>query len=112
MFVRFLAIILIALLFPLSVSAPSVTACSTRTCCGQNCSSVAPVNQLSCCKASGAPDRATSQAPETRHFDSIRSMPVVAVIVAISHLRNIVVARGYSPPDRLASLAFLCSRQI
>jgi hypothetical protein len=70
------------------------------------------VNQLSCCKAPAALDRATSQAQDAQHYDSIASMPVAAVIIAISHLRNNVMAHGYSPPDRLASLAFLCSRQI
>jgi hypothetical protein len=110
--VRFLAIILIALLFPLSVGAPSIASCSTKACCGPNCSSTAPVNQLSCCKAPAAPDRAINQARDSQHLNSTESLTVVAVIVAISHLRNIVVARGYSPPNRLASLAFLCSRQI
>ena len=69
--VRFLAIILIALLLPLSLSAPSAMACPTTACCGPNCSSTTPVNQLSCCKAPVAPDRATSQARDTQHFDSI-----------------------------------------
>jgi hypothetical protein len=110
--VRSLAIILVALLLQLSMSAPSAMACSTTACCGPNCSTSAPVNQLSCCKAPAAPDRAVNQAQDARLFDSIGSMPVAAVIIAISHLRNTVVARGYSPPDRLASLALLCSRQI
>ena len=83
--VRFLAVILVALLLPLSMSAPSAMACSTTACCGPNCSSNTPVNQLSCCKAPVAPDRATSQARDTQHFDSIARMPVAAVILAISH---------------------------
>jgi hypothetical protein len=107
--VRLLAIFLIALLLPLSVSAPSIAACSMTACCGANCSSIAPVSQLNCCEAPTAPDRATDQAQAAQHFDSVGSMP--AVTIAISHLRNIVV-HGYSPPDRLASLALLCSRQI
>jgi hypothetical protein len=110
--VRFLAILLIAFLLPLSMSAPSAMACSTRACCGANCSRSAPANQLSCCKAPVAPDKAPSQAQDAQHFDSIASMPVAAVIIAISHLQHNVIAHGYSPPDRLASLALLCSRQI
>jgi hypothetical protein len=111
--VRFLAIILIALLLPLSLSIPSFAACSTTACSAPNCPSTTPVNQLNCCKAPVTPDRATSQARDAQHFESIASMPVMAVIVAVSHLRNIVVAHGDSPPDRLASLvALLCSRQI
>ena len=109
---RLLAIILAILLFPFSMSVPSAIACSTPACCGPNCSNNAPVNQLSCCKTPVAPDRATTQARDTQHFDSVGSMPVAAVIVAISHSRNTVVASGYSPPDRLVSLALLCSRQI
>ena len=110
--VRSLAIILVALLLPLSMSAPSAMACSTTACCGPNCSSNAPVNRLSCCKAPVAPDRATSQARDAQHFDLIARMPVAAVTLAIFHPQNIVDVRGYSPPDRLASLALLCSRQI
>src|SRR5208337_214865 len=110
--VRFLAIFIVALLLLVSLNAPSAMACSTTACCGPNCSSNAPVNQLSCCKRPVAPDRATIQARDTQHFDSIGSMPVAAVIVAISHSRSTVVARGYSPPNRLVSLALLCSRQI
>jgi hypothetical protein len=110
--VRFLTICLIALLLPLSMPAPSAMACSTATCCGPNCSRNAPANQLSCCKAPAAPDKATTQAQDARHFDSIASMPVAVAIIAISRLRNNVIAHGYSPPGRLASLALLCSRQI
>jgi hypothetical protein len=109
---RFLAIILSVLLLPLSLSARSVTPCSTTACCGPNCPSTIRVNQLDCCKAPITPDRATSQARDAQYFDSIATMPVAAAMVAISHMRNIVLAHGYSPPDRLASLAFLCSRQI
>src|SRR5271168_5394608 len=112
MVVRFLAIVLASLLLPLGLSLPSAMACSTTACCGPNCSSVAPVSHLSCCKAPVAPDRATNQARAAQHFDSLGSVPVTAATLAISHLRNIVVARGYSPSDRLASLALLCSRQI
>jgi hypothetical protein len=110
--VRFLAIFLIALLLPLSMPAASAMACSTTACCGPNCSSNAPVNQLSCCKAPAAPDRATSQARDAQHFDSIARMPVAEVALAIFHPQNTVDVRGYSPPNRLASLALLCSRQI
>jgi len=109
--VRFLATILISLLL-LSMNAPSVMACSTSTCCGTTCSKSALVNQFSCCKAPVAPDRAVNRGQDGRQFDSIASMRVAAVIVAISQLHNIVVAHRYSPPDRLASLALLCSRQI
>jgi hypothetical protein len=70
------------------------------------------VNQLSCCKVPVAPDRATNQAQDAQHFVSIASMPLAAVIVAISPSQNTAINRGYSPPDRLASLALLCSRQI
>jgi hypothetical protein len=110
--VRFLAIILIALMLPMSLSAPSAMACSTTACCGPNCSERAPLNQVTCCKAPIAPDKAPNRARGAQHFDSYGSMQLTSVTVAISHLRNIVVARGYSPPDRLASLALLCSRQI
>lgn len=110
--VRFLAIFLIALLLPLSMPADSAMVCSTTACCGPNCSSNAAVNQLSCCKAPVAPDRATSQARDAQHFDSIAKVPVAAATLAIVHSQNVVDVRGYSPPDRLASLALLCSRQI
>jgi hypothetical protein len=110
--VRFLATILIALLFPLSSSMPAAKACSTPACCGANCPPSAPLNQVNCCKAPVAPDRAASQAQGAHHFDSISSMPVAGVIIAIAHLQNTLAVRGYSPPDRLASLALLCSRQI
>jgi hypothetical protein len=111
--VRFIAILLIAALLPLSsFSVPSVMACSTTDCCGTNCSPGAPVSEVNCCKAPVAPDRAISQAPDAQHFDSIATMPAAGVIIAISHLQNTVVARGYSPPDRPASFALLCSRQI
>jgi hypothetical protein len=109
---RFLAMILIVLLLFPSISAPSAMACSTTACCGPNCSGAAPVNQLSCCKAPVAPDRATNQARDPQHFDSIGSMPAAAAVTAISHLQNTAARRGYSPPDRLVSLALLCSRQI
>src|SRR5258708_5969666 len=109
---RFLALILISLMLPLSMSVSSAMACSTPACCGVNCSGSVPVNQVSCCQSPAAPDRATNQAKDTQHFDLIGSLPAGTVTIAISHLRNIVVARGYSPPDRLVSLALLCSRQI
>jgi len=110
--VRSLAIFIVVLLLPVSLNAPSAMACPTKACCGPNCLSNAPVNQLSCCKRPVAPDRVTIQARDTQHFDSIGNMPVVVSIVAISHSRSTVVAQGYSPPDRLISLALLCSRQI
>ena len=110
--VRVLALLLIALLLPFSMSAPSGTVCFTTACCGANCSRSAPVNQLSCCPAPVAPDKATSQAQDAQRFDSIASMPVAAVIIAISDLQNTLVARRYSPPNPLVSLALLCSRQI
>jgi hypothetical protein len=112
MLVRLLVILLVAALFPVSFSVPSVMACSTTECCGVNCLPSAPVRQVNCCKAPVAPDRAVSQAQDAHHFDSIATMPVAGVMIAISHLRNTVVARGYSPPGRPASLALLCSRQI
>jgi hypothetical protein len=110
--VRFIGILLVAVLLPLSFSVPSAMACSTTECCGANCLPSAPVRQVNCCKAPVAPDRAVSQAQDAHHFDSIARMPAAGVIIAISHLQNTVVARGYSPPDRPASLALLCSRQI
>lgn len=110
--VRFLTILLATLLLPLSFGASSVTTCSTPACCGANCSPSAPVSQVNCCKAPVAPDRATSQAQDAHHFDSIGRIPVAGVAIAISHLQNTVVARGYPPPDRPDSLALLCSRQI
>ena len=110
--VRSLAIILITLLLPISLSAPSAMACSTPACCGANCSERAPLNQVSCCKAPIAPDKASNRARDAQNFDSIGTMPLPSATIAISHSRNIVAAREYSPPDRLASLALLCSRQI
>jgi len=110
--VRFLAIILIALLLPLSMSVPSATACYTPACCGANCSRSAPVDQLSCCKAPVAPDRASNQARDGQHFDSIASMPVAAVIIAISYSQDTVIAGGNPAANPLVSLALLCSRQI
>ena len=112
MVVRFIAILLVAVLLPLNINVPSVMACSTTECCGANCSPGAPVSEVNCCKAPVAPDRAISQAQDALHFDSIATMPAAGVTIAISHLQNTVVARGYSPPDRPASLALLCSRQI
>jgi hypothetical protein len=110
--VRLLAVILVTLLLPFSIGTPSAMACSTPSCCGPICPRSTPLNQSSCCKAPAAPDRATNQTRDAQHFDSIGSMLVAAAIVPISHLRNTGIARGYSPPDRLASLALLCSRQI
>lgn|GEM_PF-4587771 len=109
--VRSLAILLIALLLPLSVTAPSASACAMTACCA-NCPKTAPMNQLNCCKAPAAPDRATSQARGADHFDSVASLPVTTVITAISHLRSTVITCGYSPPGHRLSLALLCSRQI
>ena len=111
MHVRFLAVILIALMLPLSLSVPSAMACPAPACCA-NCPKTAPMNQLNCCKTPAVPDRAASQARGADHFDSIASLPATAAITTISHLRNTVITRGYSPPDRLLSLALLCSRQI
>jgi hypothetical protein len=110
--VRLIAIILVGLLLSLCVSVPSVTACSATACCGPNCSGIAPVGQLSCCKAPLASDQAINQACETQHFDSIGYGPAAIQLVAISHLLTVDAARGHSPPDRRASLALLCSRQI
>ncbi len=109
--VRSLAILLIALLLPLSTSAPSAMACPMTACCA-NCPKAAPMNQMNCCKTPAAPDRATSQARDAQHFDSVGSLPVTAVITAISHLRSSVITCGDSPPGRPLSLALLCSRQI
>jgi len=111
MHVRFLALILIALLLPLSTSVPSATACSTSACCA-DCPKTAPMNQLTWCKTPTAPDRATSQVRDTQHFESIGSLPATAVITAISYVRSTAINHEYSPPDRLLSLALLCSRQI
>ncbi len=108
---RFLAVILIALLLPLSTSVPSAMACSASACCA-NCPKTAPMNQLNCCKAPTALYRATNQVRGADHFDLIGSLPAAALITTISYVRSTVITRGYSPPDRLASLALLCSRQI
>jgi hypothetical protein len=110
--VRFLAILLAALMLPVGFNASAGTTCSTPACCGADCAPSGPVSQVNCCRAPSAPDRATSQAQDAHHFDSIGRVPVAEVAIAISHLRNIVVARGYPPPDHPASLALLCSRQI
>ena len=110
--VRVFALILVVLLLPMSISAPSATACSTTVCCGATCPSSAPVNQVSCCQTSPAPDRAIGQSRAAQHFSSIGNMPVVAIMATNSHVRSTVISRGYSPPDRLLSIALLCSRQI
>jgi predicted MFS family arabinose efflux permease len=110
--VRFLAIFLAVLLLPFSMNLPSATACSAQECCGANCSPGAPLSQVNCCKAPLTSDRAGSQAQDAHFFDSIAGAPLARMIVAVSHLQKSVVAHGYSPPDRLASLALLCSRQI
>jgi hypothetical protein len=110
--VRFLALFLVTLLLPLSMSASSAMDCPSAACCGANCWPGAPLGQVNCFKAPVAPDRAANQGQDAQHFDSTGNIRVAAVMIAISHLRNTVVARGYSPPDRLASLALLCSRQI
>jgi hypothetical protein len=109
--VRFLALILIALLLPLGLSVESAMACSRTACCA-NCSKNAPVNQLNCCKAPAVPDKATNQARDAQHFGSIGSLPATGVKAAISPVRSLAVSQGYSPPNRLLSLALLCSRQI
>jgi hypothetical protein len=110
--VRSIAVILIALLLPLSLCAPSAMACSTAAACCANCPKTAPMNQLNCCKTPTAPAKATSQARNADHFDSIGSLPATAVMTAISYVRSTVITSGYSPPSRLLSLALLCSRQI
>jgi hypothetical protein len=110
--VRFLAIILVTLMLPLGFNVSSAMACSTTACCGADCSERAPVNQASCCQVPAAPDRASNKALPAQHFDSVASIPTGALIVTISHLRSTTINRGYSPPDRLSSLALLCSRQI
>jgi predicted MFS family arabinose efflux permease len=110
--VPFLAIFLAILLVPFSMNLPSATACSAQDCCGANCSPGAPLSQVNCCKAPLTSDRAGSQAQDAHFFDSIAGAPLARMIVAVSHLQKSVVAHGYSPPDRLASLALLCSRQI
>ena len=112
MAVRLIAIILIALLFPLTVSVPSVAACSTATCCGETCSDSIPADQFSCCGAPATSDWAINQACETPQLASVGYEPVATWLVAISPSRNVVHTREHSSPDRLASLAFLCSRQI
>src|ERR1700733_5208833 len=110
--VRGLALILVAMLLPISMSALSAAACSTPACCSATCSRSAPVNQLSCCQTSPAPDRAIGQSRDAQHFNSIGSTPVVAFVATISHVRFTAISHGYAPPDRLLSLALLCSRQI
>ena len=111
---RILATIMVALLLPLnmSVKAPPARVCAATACCGTNCGPIAPVNQLSCCKAPTAPDVATIQARETPHLDLLGTMPVAAMTIAISHVRNLAVTCKYSSPDGFASIALLCSRQI
>ncbi len=70
------------------------------------------MNRLSCCQAPAVPDKATNQARDAQHFESIGSVPAVAVVTAISHVRDFAIIHGYSPPARIVSLALLCSRQI
>lgn len=110
--VRFVAIFLAILLLPFSMNLPSATACPTPECCGANCSPGAPLSQVNCCKSPLRSDRVGSQTQDAHFFDLIAGAPPARVIIAVSHLQKSVVAHGYSPPDRLASLALLCSRQI
>jgi hypothetical protein len=110
--VRLLAAVLIALLLPLGMSVPSTMACSTQQCCGASCPSDASVNQVSCCQAPVAPERATSQALDVQHFGSMGTLTAAASIVLVSRNRKTAISDKYTPPDRLLSLALLCSRQI
>jgi hypothetical protein len=110
--VRFLAIILIALLLPLSMSVTSAAACSQMECCEANCSAATQSDWLSCCHASVAPDKAANQARDAQHLDSIENPLATAIFTAIPAARIAVIARGYSSPDRPPSIALLCSRQI
>src|SRR5579863_2762258 len=111
--VRFLTTLLIAVLLSFGSNGPSAMAVTTTACCGANCSSSAPpAHQLSCCQGPSVPDRATMQANDAQHFTSIGSKAAAWVTIAVPHPRTIVVARDYSPPNRGASLALLCSRQI
>jgi hypothetical protein len=110
--VRLLAILLIALLLPLGMSTPSVTACSASACCGASCPSNAPVNQVSCCQAPAATDRATNQAPAVEHFESIGMLTATASIILISNVRRTAISDRYIAPGPPLSLALLCSRQI
>ena len=112
MVVRFLAILLVALLLPLSLSAPSAMACSTNGVLRRELFDERSGESGELLQGAGGTGQSDQPSADAQHFDSIASMPVAGVIVAISHLQNTVVARGYSPPDRLASLALLCSRQI
>jgi hypothetical protein len=110
--VHFLALILITLLLPVTMSVPSASACSTMACCGANCLRNTSSNQASCCEAPVAPDRATGQVQDAQHLNSIGNLYATTRISTISHVQNFKIIRGHSPPDRLASLALLCSRQI
>jgi hypothetical protein len=70
------------------------------------------MSQLSCCQAPSVPDKASNQARGAQPFQSISRLPVTAVIAAISHVGSAAITYGYSPPNQLLSLAFLCSLQI
>ena len=75
--VRFLAILLVAALLPLSFSVPPVLACSTTDCCGANCSPSAPVShvellQSSDCTGQSRPS-STRRAPFRFGGDDARS---------------------------------------
>jgi hypothetical protein len=70
------------------------------------------MNQVSCCQAPAASDKATSQARNAQHLDSFARLPVVANLTAISALRDFATIHRFAAPDRLASLALLCSRQL
>src|SRR5258708_17690067 len=110
--VRFLTAILITVLLLFSTVTPSATACATTACCGATCARSAPVNQVSCCQAPAASDTATNQARNAQHLDSFARLPVVTNITAISALRDSAIIHRFVPPDRLVSLALLCSRQL
>ena len=109
---RLLAIFLIALLLPLSMSLPSAPACSQMQCCEANCSIAIPLKQLSCCQAPVALDKSAIQARDALHFDSLETPLATAIVTTNSAFRNAVIAHGYSPPNRPISIAILCSRQI
>ena len=70
------------------------------------------MNQVSCCQAPPASDKATNTARDAQHLDSFARLPVVANLSAISALRDFAIVHKFAPPDRIASLALLCSRQL
>jgi len=110
--VRVIAALLIAIVVPLNLGAACTMANPVAAAHCANCPMSAPGNRVNCCHAPTVPDLATGQAQSTQHLDTVATLPVMAALSVASRPHIRAIADGFSPPDRLASLAILCSRQI